>query len=409
MSKISVIDSIMGSGKTSWAIEYMNENKIDKQFIYVTPFLDEVERVRHALPHMHEPNEKKGGKLRHFKQLLASGVDIVTTHALFSRFDTDIYEMLAQSGYTLILDEVFNVIEQLNISNSDIKNLIETGTMKIENHKVIWLDNQYDGAFNELKDLAEQGNAYSHNGNIIFWTFPASMFQVFEEVYVLTYLFNGQIQRYYYDYHGVQYDFKAVERQGNSFVLVDYDKSKENRQQYADLINIYEGNGGKTDLNVNYLPELKPLKNQNELSSTWFKFAGEEVIARLKKNIYTYFRNVAKAKANDIMWTTIKSKQDALKGKGYTKGFVSLTMRATNKYSHTHNLAYVYNKYMNPYERQFFTSAGVTVDDELLAVSDLIQWIWRSGIRNNPAETINIYIPSKRMRDLLKQWIKGEI
>ena len=42
---ITVIDSICGSGKTSWAIQEINNNT-DKKYIYITPYLDETERVR---------------------------------------------------------------------------------------------------------------------------------------------------------------------------------------------------------------------------------------------------------------------------------------------------------------------------------------------------------------------------
>lgn len=39
-----IVDSIMGSGKSSFAINYMN--KTDDRFIYITPFLSEIERVK---------------------------------------------------------------------------------------------------------------------------------------------------------------------------------------------------------------------------------------------------------------------------------------------------------------------------------------------------------------------------
>ena len=43
---ITVIDSIMGSGKTTWAIDYMNKAPADQKFIYITPFLNEVDRIK---------------------------------------------------------------------------------------------------------------------------------------------------------------------------------------------------------------------------------------------------------------------------------------------------------------------------------------------------------------------------
>lgn len=42
--KINIVDSIMGSGKTSWAIQKMNEDKNNK-YVFITPFLDEVKRI----------------------------------------------------------------------------------------------------------------------------------------------------------------------------------------------------------------------------------------------------------------------------------------------------------------------------------------------------------------------------
>ncbi len=40
---IKVVDSIMGSYKTSWAIQYMNES--EDLFLYVTPYTLELDRV----------------------------------------------------------------------------------------------------------------------------------------------------------------------------------------------------------------------------------------------------------------------------------------------------------------------------------------------------------------------------
>ena len=43
--KIKVVDSIMGSGKTSWAISKMNYND-NKKYVYITPYLSEVKRIK---------------------------------------------------------------------------------------------------------------------------------------------------------------------------------------------------------------------------------------------------------------------------------------------------------------------------------------------------------------------------
>ena len=85
--KINIIDAPMGAGKTSAAINYMNSNKDNYKFIYITPYLDEVERVCNACNFIKPVNLKAGTpKLIHLKSLLNKGENIVTTHSLFHYF-----------------------------------------------------------------------------------------------------------------------------------------------------------------------------------------------------------------------------------------------------------------------------------------------------------------------------------
>ena len=58
--KVTVIDSVMGSGKTSLAIQMINDNP-DSNFIYITPYVDETYRVQGACPdHNVAVPERKG-------------------------------------------------------------------------------------------------------------------------------------------------------------------------------------------------------------------------------------------------------------------------------------------------------------------------------------------------------------
>ena len=59
--------------------------------------------------------------------------------------------------------------------------------------------------------------------------------------------------------------------------------------------------------------------------------------------------------------------------------------------------------YYNPIIKQFFIDKGVSVDEDIWALSELIQWVFRSAIREG--NNINIYIPSERMRNLLIEWL----
>jgi len=44
MNSIKIVDAIMGAGKTSAAINLINNNP-DKLFLFVTPYLSEVDRI----------------------------------------------------------------------------------------------------------------------------------------------------------------------------------------------------------------------------------------------------------------------------------------------------------------------------------------------------------------------------
>ncbi|MEK4646799.1 DEAD/DEAH box helicase family protein [Exiguobacterium sp. FSL W8-0210] len=407
MGKVIVIDSIMGSGKTTWAKNYMSAHKDEKKFIYVSPYLDEIQNnLLKDCSFLIEPDSKlgNGSKLRHFKKLLSSGDSIVTTHALFKLFDEEVIKLIQDQEYILFLDEVVDVVERINeISKEDIKLIIETKTAKVEDGKLKWLNDEYEGVYKSkyvnLPYHSKHGNIHIHNKSVLFWTYPVEVFEAFSETFILTYLFKGQIQKYYYDLHKIELTYKSVHKVDDVYTLVDYDVHLEHRSQYKQLISIYEGS-----LNRNYVRNNS--LSGNELSSTWLNDVDEITLSRLKKNIYSFFRNKGKAEHN--LWTTKLSVRNKLKGKGYTKAFITWNKRATNDYQETRNLAFVYNLYMNPIEKSFFCSKGIKVDEDLLAVSNLLQWIWRSSIRKNKPEPINIYIPSVRMRLLLNQWLDNK-
>ncbi|MFT9848976.1 hypothetical protein [Aneurinibacillus sp. REN35] len=400
MNMIKIVDSIMGAGKTSWALQYIEDAPMYKKFIYITPYLDEVQRIITSVKSrtfiQPNNNNSEGRKLRSLKELIVAGKDIAATHSLFQTADDELIELLTDSGYTLILDEVMDVIERANIGNHDIRALLDSKYIEIVENRVNWIYDGYtDGRFSDIKLLARAGNLFIHRGSFLLWAFPPRVFQAFADVYVLTYLFNAQVQRYYYDLHGLEYEFHAVRHNGRAYELTKYDRMAERREQLMSLIELYEGK-------LNDVAE-----RSNALSTTWLSRANESVREGLKKAISNYFRNIVKAKSNEIMWTTIKERRSDLSGKGYSKAFTACNLRATNEYADRWALAYVYNRYCHPIERVFFEDNGVSVDQDLFAVSDLLQWVWRSRIRKG--QPISLYLPSSRMRSLLKSWAKYEI
>lgn len=404
MNRIVVIDSIMGSGKTSWSIQHINECK-EENFLYITPFLDEVERIMNSATRtFRQPINKGKGKLEAINDLLACEEDIASTHELFRHLDEESRTNIINGKYTLILDEVLNVIEPYdNIREHDMKLLKDGGCIEIDDDGfVVWNKEKmdYNTKYNDIKILADNRSLLYVNEKLLLWRYPPEIFTLFDKVYILTYLFEASVLKNYFDMYNIEYEKRSIKKYTDEdgkdkYTLTEFfypDTAK-----YKELINIYQGN-----LNNNLLPN-----KETTLSATWFRVKAQKskMLPRLKENLYNYFRNKVKAKSETIMWTVFKDYKGKIKGKGYTNGFLSCNSRSTNEYADRYNLAYCINVYMHPGIIQFFSKHGIEVDQNLFALSEMIQWIWRSRIR--VGKPINIYIPSIRMRKLLVEWLDG--
>lgn len=396
ISRITVIDKIMGGGKTSWGIQHINRNPFEN-FLYITPFLDEVERIiRNTDREFKQPSYKGNTKLDNLNELLACQSDIASTHALFKRLDEDSRENIKNGKYSLILDEVLNVIEPYDdIRNDDMKLLKDSGCVTVDGDGfVVWNKEKldYDTKYNDIKILADNRSLIYINQKLLLWRYPPEIFTLFDKVYILTYLFEASILKNYFDLYKIEYEQKSISENNGMYQITDF--YIPDTSVYIDKINIYDGK-----LNGNIQQKI------NSLSVTWFKAkVNQDKIRQIKRNLYNYFGNILNAKSETIMWTTFKDYKPKLRGKGYSRQFVSYNCRSTNDYVDRYNLAYCVNVYLHPGITQFFLQRGISINEDLYGLSEMIQWIWRSRIRTG--ERINIYIPSIRMRNLLKSWME---
>ena len=403
--EVFVVDSIMGKGKTSWAIQNIVLDNRNEKFLYVTPYLDETQRVLEQCKkygvevYIPEAKKGKGSKAEHLKILMAQGKNIITTHALFDRIDNECLDIIKGKNYTLYLDEVHEVVKQHSLTDKDLNLLLNSNYIEVKDDgKIEWISEDYEGKFEEFRNLCNLGSLYLYAHQIFVWCFPISIFEAMAKTYILTHHFEGQLQSSYYRFHNVEYKMKYVKKiqektdtQNVLYSLIDYKEEYDRKdiEEIIDKIHIYEGN-------LNFDKGIS-------LSSTWFMKANKIILKSIKNNILNYFKNIVRGKSEENMWTTLKTAREQLKGDGYSKGFVELNARATNKYKHKKNLAYVYNRYLNPIEAGFFKKYGIEVNEDLYALSELLQWTFRSAIRDG--KPINIYIPSERMRKLLKDYL----
>src|SRR5690606_2014352 len=131
MEKVTVVDSVMGSGKSSWAIQFMNESDPIERFIYITPINTEVDRIKEACPgrDFRSTNLDKysGRKLHVVKEWLQDRANICSTHSLFRSADAEFLAYVRENNYTLILDEAMTVIEIADVASGDIETLVQAG------------------------------------------------------------------------------------------------------------------------------------------------------------------------------------------------------------------------------------------------------------------------------------------
>ena len=404
MNQVIIVDEMMGSGKSTAAINYINEST-DERFIVITPYLEEVKRYIECCSskHFREPIKKRGKKITDFKDLIKKGRNVVCTHALFQRFDDEIISICRALNYTMIMDEVAEVVQEYDITTDDIKLLLSEYCYTDETGKLVWREefDNYHGKFEEVKNLCKLGGLAIVRDKALMWLFPIEVFKAFKKTFILTYMFNAQLQRYYYDYYGIDYTFTYVcGTDLSSYHFSDYfsdtrelDKPKYN---YRNLINILD------NYKMNVIGEEK-----YALSLSWYqKYKNTAMMKQLQNNIINFFRHIRFDNTKDNIWTTYKDFENFLSAKGFARGFIPLNMRATNAYRDRTSVVYPVNRFLNPYIKGFFQDHGVDVDEDGYALSEMLQWIWRSAIRDGGE--IWIYIPSSRMRELLENWI-GEV
>lgn len=396
---VKIVDMIMGSGKSSAAINYINNSPADERIIYITPYNDEIRN--RIIPQCKSKNlcepQVHGTKLRGIKDLLNKGKNIASTHALFHLFDQECIDICRAQNYTLIMDEVSAVVEDYAISNGDLQTLLEkyvdvnekTGFMK-------WRDDQqnYSGKFEKEKRLCEMNCLACHGGKMLLWLFPVEAFNAFRSIYILTYLFNAQVQRYYYDFYDLPYKYIYVSGDSpETYRFTEEPSELRPLPDFKSMIHILE-NDKMNEIGDSYY----------DLSVAWYRRNANNIaIKKLQKNLSNYFQNIRRTKTGLNLWTTYKDYKKPLAGNGYSRAFLSHNARAINDYGDRISIAYPINRFLNTIVKNFFIANNVEVDEEGYALSEMLQFIWRSAIRNG--QEIWLYIPSIRMRNLLIKWV----
>lgn len=156
-------------------------------------------------------------KLNHVKKLIDSEESIVMTHELFSRLDNKVFKDIEEKGYILFMDEVTKVIEQVDLSEDDINLLFDAKVISVdEDNKVKWELENYSNS--EKIDLVILKFFQKLIAYIIIKVVKKKEIYYFKyltlkhSLVLLTYLFDGQLQKCYFDFLGVEYEKLSVKK-----------------------------------------------------------------------------------------------------------------------------------------------------------------------------------------------------
>lgn len=393
---ITVVDARMGRGKSSAAIRYMNRYKGAKRFLYITPYLNEVDRICEQCD-FDQSDSDYMSKSAELKTHIRHGKNVAATHSLFYLMDEEALELVRANHYSLIIDESIQVIERLNVTDKDFALIISQLADVGENGVVRWKDKEYDGRFCDYKELADVGSLRMIDSALLNVMNP-DMLRSFDEVFMLTYLFDGQYQKAYLDFFGFDYRIIGVELDEDGYRFSNAPDSPP-PLDYRNLIHIVE------------TPAMNKVGDGKfSLSKNWFTRRGYDHpdIRALRNNLKKFFQGVPGGNHDSRLWTSFKDARDKLTDRRtgrFRNNFLQVSARATNEFRNRTDIAYMANRFVDPNLLKFFSERDIEINSDHFALSEMLQWVWRSAIRDN--KPINLYIPSSRMRELLIDWMNS--
>lgn len=433
--KVKVYDAMCGQGKTERIIEEIAF--VNKPVIYISPLLSEVDRIcgfamdeveekiiydddgnvmykeDHPLKDKRFITPKRGynrNKSDHIKELIINKENISSTHSLFAMMDSECMALLKTSGYMLVIDEDLNVwrkfeLEELMTDDSEyifdedassgrsrtdslVLNLIENGVIEQDSLGLLhWQEdkmvvNDKKVIYYQVKHFCDSHQLLLINDKVVFWELPIGLLNSFSDILIATYFFKAS----YFSVYLKHYDIPCE--------VITFGKKP---KDIAHLVNLIEGkinNIGEKPTALSYSSLCHRNPNRTEMRDT------------LNKNLSNFFKNICKSDNSTRLWTTYKSASKSIQSR-YGKSWLAFSTKATNKYKDCRDVAYLCNNYPNVMLVNIVAKRQEDVfDKDLWALSTMLQFIFRSRLRRG--EEINLYIPSKRMRELFKRWLKGE-
>lgn len=409
---VKVCDAIMGSGKTSATIKYINEHP-EERFLYLTPFLNEANRIKEGCPdaRLVEPDKKHEEysfkKVDHTAGLLKEGRNVASTHSALMYYKPEMYETIGEMEYTVIIDETVSLMTKCaEFSYSDVKMAEAAGEIyeNSQHEYVLSPSGKYEFGLHSkmfrimqsrpLMCFKDTDNGSGGSKRAFFWLFPPDIFKKAKQVILLTYLFPGSEMESYFKINDIEYQYIGVRPSDSGCYEFCDDTSY--RPEYVKNL--------KSMIHICQEKKLNELgNNRNALSINWYN-TNKDKVDELRKKIRIFMRERNHCSQNEKLCAHYAKRWGCIREKGYYNRGLAFNSRATNDYRESWVVAYPVNVFANRDVLNYYIRKGCGFDDERYALSTMVQFVWRSAIRDG--KEIQLYVPSKRMRGLFTDWLE---
>jgi len=406
---LTIVDYPCGLGKTNALVSIL-EARPDLLVLVVVQTLSEVDRIISSVPkgRIYAPegpgslHKTKGEQL---EPLVCEGRSIVITHKLYERAGI-LANQGAFSRYQVIIDEVPNAVSvsDLVLDPVSFKEFyVGPGYCHIEQGGRASMTNKGEEEEARLKTALDErlisnirsGRLYYDGKKHFIQTIPTSLFTHADSVTVLTFLSEGSLFLKFLEKHQIDYRVLRSSKCNQEF------------QQRA-----------RDNLRIHRMPSLDKV-SFGYSKQTSYKPKSKEVgsIRNALKNLKQ--RDLAGVDLKNLIITCAKQNWFHRSGSSYNEAKPSLfsidsrmfkganwlpnTTRGTNDYLHCTHAIYLYEQNANPILLNWLDANDTQFKSDY-ALTEMVQWLWRSRVRRN--EPVDVYMPSKKMRGIIEKWME---
>ena len=401
-STVTIRDYPCGSGKTTSMIEGFRS---DRKYLVIVPLLTEVDRVvewSKSTPFQqpHANDNDASTKTESLESMVLQGQNIAATHSLFERL-VPLARRGLLSDYDIIIDEVPEVvrsvsskskvsIEEFYLNTGYMTVDTKTGQVKPTGKWWSMRDDVDDTLSTTILTYANTGCLYLLEGHLFIWAMPKELLTAGRATTILTYKSEGSVLSSYLKKLDVPVEVANDNQCEDAF-----------RRKAAELITIKDI-PALSRLSLSHSGQLAGMSKSNYCRS----------VVNALKNLRG--RQLKDVPADNILITCAKDgwykKGNADVAGPFASGsklfqganWVAKITRGTNDYAHCSHLVYLYDQHMNPYVARWLEDNSRAFDDAY-ALTELIQWVWRSRVRKG--QPITLYLPNPRMRRLMAEWL----